>query len=77
MLANTSSIRRAFALFAKIFIIFKFFDLIDLNFRGIFGAEDEGMLVPFKDDNPKSAENSDFQAGLDSTPLASQLLCRQ
>jgi len=28
------------------------------------------MLVPFKDDNPKSAENTGFQAGSDSTPMA-------
>ena len=32
MLANTSSIRCAFALFTKIFIIFKFFDLKGLYF---------------------------------------------
>ena len=29
------------------------------------------MLVPFKDDNPKSTENTGFQAGSDSTPMAS------
>ena len=28
------------------------------------------MLVPFKDDNPKSTENTGFQAGSDSTPMA-------
>ena len=73
MLANTSSIRCAFALFTKIFIIFKFFDLKGLYFWGVFGAEDEGMLVPFKDDNPKITENTGFQAGSDSTPMAKGL----
>ena len=28
------------------------------------------MLVPFKDDNPKITENTGFQAGSDSTPMA-------
>ena len=28
------------------------------------------MLVSFKDDNPKSTENTGFQAGSDSTPMA-------
>ncbi len=28
------------------------------------------MLVPFKDDNPKSTENTDFQAGSDNPPMA-------
>ena len=31
------------------------------------------MLVPFKDDNPKITENTGFQAGSDSTPMAKDI----
>ena len=33
-----------------------------MNFRVVFGAEDEVRLSPFKDDNPKDTENSTFEA---------------
>ena len=33
-----------------------------MNFRVDFGAEDTGRLMPFKDDKPKDAENSPFEA---------------
>ena len=32
-----------------------------------FGAEDEGRLSPFEDDNPKDAENTVFRAGSDNS----------
>jgi len=38
-----------------------------------FGAEDEGRLTPFKDDNPKDAENTVFQAGSDNSCQATVL----
>ena len=34
------------------------------------------MLVPFKDDNPKITENTGFQAGSDSTPMAKFFLLK-
>ena len=33
-----------------------------MNFRVDFGAEDTGRLMPFKDDKPKDAKNSPFEA---------------
>ena len=33
-----------------------------MNFCVDFGAEDAGRLTPFKDDKPKDAENSPFEA---------------
>ena len=35
--------------------------LKSLYFQPGFGAEDEGMLSPFKDDKPKEGENTDFK----------------
>ena len=33
-----------------------------MNFWEAFGAKDAGRLLPFKDDKPKDAENSSFEA---------------
>ena len=33
-----------------------------MNFCVDFGAEDAGRLTPFKDDKPKDAKNSPFEA---------------
>ena len=33
-----------------------------MNFWANFGAKDAGRLSPFKDDKPKDAENSPFEA---------------
>ena len=37
-----------------------------------FGAEDEVKLSPFEDDKPKDAENTDFEADSNNTPMATQ-----
>ena len=49
----------------------KFYDPKNLCFWIDFGAEDEGRLTPFKDDNPKNAENTVFRAGSDNSCQAS------
>ena len=44
-----------------------------MNFRGYFGAEDAGRLMPFKDDKPKDTENSPFEAA--SVSVVKAMLC--
>ena len=70
ILDNPTGLPAFLACSKKFLVILKFCDLKIRYFWEDFGAENEVRLSPFEDDKPKDAENTDFEAGSDNTPMA-------
>ena len=70
ILDNPTGLPAFLACSKKFLVILKFCDLKIRYFWEDFGAEDEVRLSPFEDDKPKDAENTDFEAGSNNTPMA-------